>query len=267
MSLIPISIKSLVLDMDGVLWTGDQPIGDLPKLFARLSQRGLKVCLATNNSSRTPKEYLDRLRSFGVGDLEDWQIVTSAHALTDEIGKRFPSKGAVYVIGETGLHQSLLDAGFTVIEAGHFNHTQEIQAVAVGFDHYISFAKLSQATLLIRRGVPFYATNPDRTFPTPEGLIPGVGAYLALLTTASEVEPIVVGKPAPFMFDLACRRLGTSPAETLVVGDRRETDIAGGQAAGCPVALLLSGVSNRSMADAWKPAPDVIAPDLTTLIG
>jgi len=267
MSLIPASVKSLVLDMDGVLWTGDQPIGDLSNLFGTLSRRGLKVCLATNNSSRTPEEYLERLRSFGVKGLESWQIVTSAHALANEIGKRLPLGGKVYVIGEAGLRQSLTLSGFTVVDEENFGDSQEIVAVAVGLGRNLSFAKLCRATLLIRQGLPFYGTNPDHTLPTPDGLIPGVGALLALLSTASEVVPIVVGKPAPFMLNMACERLGTSPMETLVVGDRLETDIAGGQAAGCPVGVVLSGVSTRSMAEAWKPTPDIIAPDLATLIG
>lgn len=267
MSLIPAHIQSLVLDMDGVLWTGDQPIGDLPGLFTTLAKRGVKVCLATNNASRTPDQYLERLRGFGVNGLKSWQIVTSAHALANEMSKRLPHKGKVYVIGEAGLRQSLTESGFSVVDEDHFGDTQEIVAVAAGLDHDISFAKLRRATLLIRQGLPFYGTNPDRTFPTPEGLIPGVGAFLALLVTASEVEPIVVGKPAPFMLNLACERLGTTPQETLVVGDRLETDIAGGQAAGCPVAVVLSGVSTRSMAESWKPTPDIIAPDLATLIG
>lgn len=267
MSLIPDRIKSLVLDMDGVLWTGDQPIGDLSNHFAALARRGLKVCLATNNASRTPEQYLERLQGFGVTGLEGWQIVTSAHALADEMGKRLPQKGRVYIIGQAGLRQALTDTGFTVVDEDHFEDAQEVVAVAVGLDRSVSFAKLSRATLLIRQGLPFYGTNPDRTFPTPEGLVPGVGAFLALLAAASEVEPMVVGKPAPFMFNLACEYLETSPSETLVVGDRLETDIAGGQAAGCPVALVLSGVSTRRMAEAWKPIPDIIAPDLATLIG
>jgi len=263
---LPPTIKSLVLDMDGVLWKESTPIGDLVEIFGTISRRGLKVCLATNNATRTPEQYLERLYGFGVKDLEVWQIVTSAEALARELEKRFLRRGAVYVIGETGLYKALTDSGFKVIDEDNWNPAESICAVVSGMDREINYAKLRRATLLIRQGVPFYATNPDRTFPTPEGLAPGAGALAAALATASGVEPVFVGKPAPFMFDLARERLNTSPQETLIVGDRLETDIAGGQAAGCPVALVLSGVSTPEMALAWTPRPDFVVPDLAALL-
>jgi len=259
--------KSLILDMDGVLWRGDAPIGDLPAIFARLRARGLKIALATNNSTRSPEQYVERLRGFGVDGLETWQVVTSANALAYELLRRFPDKGEIYVIGEIGLRQALTEAGFTAVDEENFGHAENIVAVAAAVDRGINYAKLRRATLLIRAGKPFYGANPDRTFPTPEGFIPGSGALLAALEAATDVKPIVVGKPAPFILDLARQRLGTSKEETLVVGDRLETDIAGGQAAGMPVALVLSGVSTREQAEVWKPKIELVAEDLEELIG
>ena len=267
MPTLPPTIKSLVLDMDGVLWRESTPIGDLAAIFAAISRRGLKVCLATNNATRTPEQYLERLCSFGVKDLEAWQVVTSGQVLAHELVKRFPQAGPVYVIGEGGLYQSLADAGFTVVDEDHWDQGRTIIAVVSEMDRGVNYPKLRRATLLIRQGIPFYATNPDRTFPTPEGLVPGAGAIMAALVTASGVEPVVVGKPAPFMIELARERLKTSREETLIVGDRLETDIAGGQAAGCPVALVLSGVSTQAMASAWTPHPDFVVPDLAALLG
>jgi 4-nitrophenyl phosphatase len=136
----------------------------------------------------------------------------------------------------------------------------------MGFDRNISFSKMAEAALLVRHGVPFYATNPDKTFPTPRGEIPGAGAWTSVIVTATGIEPIYAGKPAPYLLELARERLGTAKEETLVVGDRLETDIAGGQAAGCPVALVLSGVSTREQGKAWMPVVDVIAEDLETLL-
>ena len=135
-----------------------------------------------------------------------------------------------------------------------------------GIDRGIDFAKLREATLLIRRGLPFYGTNPDLTFPTPEGLIPGAGSFLALLSAASGVNPIVAGKPEPFILEFALERLATPRERTLVVGDRLETDIAGGQAIGCSTALVLSGVSTAEMGEAWNPQVDIITQDLTSLL-
>jgi 4-nitrophenyl phosphatase len=114
--------------------------------------------------------------------------------------------------------------------------------------------------------VPFYATNLDKTFPTPRGEIPGAGSWIAVIVTATGVEPIYAGKPAPYLLELARARLGTKKEQTLVVGDRLETDIAGGQAAGMPTALVLSGVSSRTQAEQWIPKVDLVVDDLATLI-
>jgi 4-nitrophenyl phosphatase len=136
----------------------------------------------------------------------------------------------------------------------------------MGIDRKISFDKMREATLLVRAGKPFYATNPDKTFPTPRGEIPGAGAWISVIVTATDVEPIYAGKPYPYMIELALERLGLPKEQALVVGDRLETDIAAGQAAGCPSALVLSGVSKREQAEAWQPKMDVIAESLELLV-
>lgn len=257
------NIKALILDMDGVLWRADTPIGDLPAIFARMRERGLKVALATNNATQTVDQYLEKFSGFGV-TLQPWQIVSSAHAAAVALSKQFPDGGPVFVVGENGLQRALKESGFRPIT----DPDNEIVPVAVvaGMDRSVTYGKLSRATLHIRAGVPFYGTNPDKTFPTPMGLVPGAGSILAAIEAATSVSPIIVGKPLPDMMHVALEKLGTPPEETLVVGDRLETDIAAGQAAGCKTALVLSGVSNREQAEAWQPAPDVIAQDLAALI-
>ncbi|HRJ75963.1 MAG TPA: HAD hydrolase-like protein, partial [Anaerolineales bacterium] len=115
-------------------------------------------------------------------------------------------------------------------------------------------------------GKPFYTTNTDRTFPTPRGEIPGSGAWVSIITTATGVEPIVAGKPFPYLMELSLERLGTKNVETLVVGDRLETDIQAGQSVGYPVALVLSGVSTIEEAEKWNPKIDLIASDLAELV-
>ncbi len=118
----------------------------------------------------------------------------------------------------------------------------------------------------MRAGIPFYTTNTDRTFPTPRGEIPGSGAWVSVITTATNIEPVIAGKPFPYLMELSLERLGTKKEDTLVVGDRLETDIAAGQAVGCPTALVLSGVSTREEVEAWKPSPTVIAESLAELV-
>lgn len=251
-------IRSLILDMDGVLWKADDPIGDLPQIFEEIRQRNLKVALATNNSTRTVDQYVERLAGFGV-NLERWQIVTSSEAVAYTLKKLFPEGGPVFIIGETGLIRSLEEKGF-------YHSYDGALAVVAGMDRQLTYEKLRQATVLIRSGVPFYGTNPDRTFPTPYGLIPGTGSILTAIEVASDVTPCILGKPAPGMYQVAMERLGTTEKQTLVVGDRLDTDIAGAQKLGCLSALVLSGVTSPERAREWHPAPDWITADLSTLI-
>ena len=142
-----------------------------------------------------------------------------------------------------------------------------VMAVVGGMDRGLSYAKVRRAMAHIRNGARFYGTNPDPTFPTPEGLVPGAGAVIAALRAAGGVDPIIIGKPAAFMFHLCAERAQLPMQELLVVGDRLETDIAGGQSVGARTALVLSGVSTREQAAQWQPQPDVIAQDLATLVG
>jgi 4-nitrophenyl phosphatase len=159
--------------------------------------------------------------------------------------------------------QALREKGFELLQV---EKAEKAQAVVMGIDRHINYIKMREAALLVRRGLPFYATNPDKTFPTPRGEIPGAGAWASVIVTATGIEPIYAGKPAPYLLELARERLGTAKEETLVVGDRLETDIAGGQAAGCPVALVLSGVSTREEGEDWMPKIEVVAENLTRLI-
>lgn len=248
--------------MDGVLWKADVPIGNLTFIFERIHILGLKVAFATNNGTRTPKQYVERLAGFGV-TVEPWQVVTSSLAVAHLLNKKIPAGGPVFAIGEAGVMLALLEKGFEPLS---LEDAEKARAVVMGFDRDINFAKISEATLLVSRGVPFYATNPDKTFPTPRGEIPGAGAWTSVIVTATGIEPIYAGKPGPFLIELARERLGTAKEETLVLGDRLETDIAGGQAAGCPVALVLSGVSTQEQGEAWRPVVDIIVKDLNTLV-
>jgi 4-nitrophenyl phosphatase len=261
--MIPTHIKAIILDMDGVIWRADAPIGDLAEIFARIEARGLKYVFATNNGTKTPDQYVERLAGFGV-NVNPTQVVTSALGVAYMLAQRYSKGTKVFMIGEDGIRVALEEKGFEVLST---DNAPEAKVVVMGIDRAITFDKMREATLLVRSGVPFYATNPDKTFPTPRGEIPGAGAWISVITTATEVEPIIAGKPFPFMMELSLEILGTKKEETLVVGDRLETDIAAGQAVGCPTALVLSGVSTKEQADEWKPNIDLIADDLSALVG
>lgn len=257
-SLFP-PIKALILDLDGVIWKGDQAIGDLPRIFDRMRELNLRFTLATNNSTRSIDQYVDRMRQFGVEIIPE-QVVNSAMATARRLASHFPQGGPVYIVGENGIHAAMAEYGFQHSE-------NKPLAVIVGMDRGLTFEKLRKAALFIRSGAAFYGTNPDRTFPTPEGLIPGAGSVIALVQVATDVEPIFGGKPFPAMFEIALQRMGVTAQETLAVGDRLDTDILGGQNAGCRSAVVLSGVTSLEQAQTWRPTPDIIAPDLSTILG
>jgi 4-nitrophenyl phosphatase len=252
------NLQALILDMDGVLWKEDEPIGDLPEIFRRIEQRGLQVTLATNNATKTVDQYLHKLKGFGV-TLQPAQIVNSPQAVAHYLRERYPSGGAVYVLGEDGLHQAIQESGF-------HHSQQDVLAVVVGMDRTLTYEKLTRATLLIRSGAQFIGSNPDCTFPTPEGLAPGAGAILAALEAATDQQPLILGKPAPEMYRIAMQRMNVAHENTLVVGDRLGTDIIGAQQLGCCTGLVLSGVTTLEAAREWDPAPDWIAKDLSDLM-
>ncbi len=255
------SLQGLIIDLDGVLWRGDQPLGPLSEWFQRLKALGLRWVFATNNATRTIDMYLEKFARMGLTNVHPDQVVNSILAAVYALRQRWPQGAAVYIIGEEGLFQGLAEAGYPFTE-----DLEAIQAVVVGLDRRLTYDKLALGTLAIRRGAWFVGTNPDRSFPTPEGLKPGAGAILAALEAATDVAPTIVGKPEPFLFQLALERLGTPPETTLVVGDRLETDILGGQRVGCPTALVLSGVTSRDQATSWNPSPDLIVEDFGALI-
>jgi 4-nitrophenyl phosphatase len=260
--MIPSHIKALILDMDGVLWKADAPIGDLPAIFSRIRERGLKYVFATNNGTKTPEEYKQKLGELGV-EIDSAQMVTSAMGVAFMLAKKFPKGTRIFVIGEEGVRAALKEKGFEILNV---ENAQRAEVFVMGIDRNITFQKMMEATLLVRAGIPFYATNTDKTFPTPRGEIPGAGAWISVIVTATGVEPIVAGKPFPYLMELSLEKLGTTKAETLVVGDRLETDIAAGQAIGCPTALVLSGVSQRSEANIWMPRINIITEDLSALV-
>ncbi|GIV66228.1 MAG: HAD-IIA family hydrolase [Chloroflexota bacterium] len=252
-------IKALILDMDGVLWRGKQPIGNLAEIFERIKSLGLKFTFATNNATGSVKQYVDKLRSFGV-DVSPQQIINSPMAVAHYLKQLYPEGGAVYWIGETGLIEALEQAGFHYSEDG-------VVAVVAGLDRQFTYEKLRKASFLIQKGIPFIGTNPDKTFPSPEGLTPGAGSILAAIEAASGTPPQIMGKPYPHLFRLALQQMKTQPHETLVIGDRLDTDIIGGVNAGCKTALVLTGVTTRAEAEQFQPKPDWIANSLGELVG
>lgn len=251
-------IRALVLDMDGVLWRDTEAIGDLPAIFEKISKLGLKVTFATNNATKDEAQYIEKLVSFGLHVTPE-QIVNSSIATAMMLIEEYPNGGPVFLIGESGLKNILARFGF-------YPSSEDPLCVVVGMDRTVTYEKMSKAALLIGKGTPFYATNPDKSFPTPEGQTIGTGAILAAIAAATGVEPKIGGKPYPEMMTIAMERMKVSSEETLVVGDRYETDILGGVNANCVTALVLSGVTPAEMLPELNPKPNYVFSDLTELV-
>jgi 4-nitrophenyl phosphatase len=255
-------LKALILDMDGVLWRDSEPIGNLASIFQRINSLGLKFVLATNNATKNIDEYLEKLAGFGVY-LDRNQVVSSSQATGAFLSRSFPHKGNIFVVGSSSLKYTLLEYGFNHVD-NPMDHP--VLAVVAGLDRELTYEKLAVATSLVRSGVPLIGTNPDITYPTPTGLIPGAGTIVRAIETASEKEATIIGKPRPELFLMAMETMKVSPEETMAVGDRLETDIAGAQALGCLSALVLSGTSTLEQVRQWHPQPDLIVADLETLV-
>ena len=251
-------IKAVILDMDGVLWRENEPIGNLPEIFMKMSSANLKILLATNNSTRTPEQYQDKLANFGVSISPD-QVITSGMATAYLLKKRFPQGEKVFIVGSEALKLTLKQYGFTHSE-------QDVLAVVVSLTRDFDYQILSRAALLINAGADFVGTNPDVALPTPEGLLPGTGAILAFIEAATGKKPILAGKPYPTMMEMALEQLNLSPQEIIMVGDRLSTDIAFGQNAGCATGLVLSGISSLDEAKNWKPKVNLVCENLEKII-
>lgn len=258
------TIRGVVLDMDGILWHGDTPLPGLLELFGTLEQLELPFVLATNNATKTVAQYVQKLDRLQVR-VRPEQILTSPGATAGYLSRFYAEGTNVYVVGEAALHETLAAAGFIVIGPAEVRSGATAAAVVGGLTTTnLSYDLLATASLLVRQGAAFVATNYDLTYPAEIGQLPGAGAVLSVITSASGVQPTIIGKPYPAMFEAAARCLGTRPDETLMVGDRLETDIEGAKAADFKTALVLTGVSRRE--DVGGAVPDYILDDLAALI-
>jgi 4-nitrophenyl phosphatase len=247
----------LIIDMDGVLWRGEQPIEGLGAFFDMVKEREIGYVLATNNASRSPESYVQKLHNFGV-DIPATCILTSAQAAATYLSDQAPPGAPVYILGMDGLREAVLERGFHLVEGG-------AEYVVVGWTIDLSWQQLAAATIQIRDGAQFIGTNPDVTFPSEAGLVPGNGAVLAALEAATGVQPIVVGKPRPHLYREAMRRMGSKPQNTAVIGDRLDTDIAGGAGLGLFSILVLSGITTTDDQGSWPITPDLVCSNIAEL--
>ncbi len=242
--------RALIIDMDGVLWHGNQPLPGLIDFFKTLRKLQLPFILATNNARSTPQQYVKKLAGMDV-KVSETEILTSAMATATYLANtNEPEQTQVYVIGEAGACEALTEHGFSLSDSIDFDNTKlkkikPVDIVVTGLDKNLNWQKLATATHHLMNGAEFIATNGDTTLPTEFGFAPGNGATIAALQAASGVSPTVIGKPEPIMYQQAISLLGTSTEHTVAIGDRLNTDILGAIRAKIESILVLTGVSTE----------------------
>ncbi len=253
---------ALIIDMDGVLWHGSQPLPGIQEFFATLRAKRMPFVLATNNASSTPAQYVDKLAKMGVTVSED-EILTSGIATASWLAqRRDPNATRVYAIGEAGLTEPLRQQGFTLACSHKEGDDWHADVVVVGKDETLTWDKLATATLNLNRGAEFIGTNADVTLPMELGISHGNGAILAALTAATGRKPTIIGKPEPELYHQALRRLQVAPEEVVAIGDRLETDILGAVNAGIRSLMVLTGVSKAEDLAAVDYRPDWVLADI-----
>lgn len=252
------SIQHLIIDMDGVLYRGNEVLPGTSDFVEFLRKREISFVLATNNSTRTPEQFADKLAGMGIA-VRVQEVLTSAQATAGYLAGIAPPGARVFVVGQDGLRAALGEAGFCLVE-------RDAEFVVAGMDFGVCYERLAQANLQIRAGAKFIGTNPDRTFPSERGILPGAGSLLAFLEAATDTKPVVVGKPEKTMMEQALARMRAQPATTGILGDRLETDILAGRRAGLMTLLVLSGVTDRALLAASEIQPDQVFDDVAHLL-
>ncbi len=249
--------KTFIVDVDGVLVKGGEPLPGAREALFRLKELG-RVVILTNNSTRSRASTAAALRDLGFPISPD-EVVTSSYIAARWLSERTGSC-RVFVIGEEGLHEELELAGHAVVPP------EDAEWVVAGMDRKLTYGKLADALRALLSGARFLATNRDGTFPTPEGLLPGAGAVVGAIEGMGFPPEAVVGKPSPTAFETALEVAGASPGEALMIGDRWETDIRGAKGAGLSTALVLSGVTSGEDLPRLDPGPDIVAEDIGDLV-
>jgi HAD superfamily hydrolase (TIGR01450 family) len=253
--------EHVVLDLDGCVYLGDSIVPGAPEAISHLRSAGISLAFVTNDSRRSPEEYVRKLWGLGVqASLEE--VVTVGGAIQHVLAERLPGSRS-YVIGSSAIFRHVADSGQRIVNGTEEETSADVVVVA-GHDDF-SFDELRVATQAVLAGAEMIAAGRDRTFPTQDGEWPGTGAIVAALEYATERTAFSVGKPDKQIFRTALDRLG--PGKTLVIGDGLDSDLAGAAAAGLDGAIVLSGVTDADAAEAAQdPAPVAVAANLHELV-
>ena len=243
-------MKNFLCDMDGVLVKGKTIIPGADKFIAKLKKQNRKFLVLTNNPLYTPRDLAHRLQEAGI-DIEETQIFTSALATAAFLHNQRPD-GKAFVLGESGLTEAIHNIGYIITD---INPDYVVLGETMAYD----FQGIKKAIRLIHdSGARFIATNPDPSGPSEGGIVPACGAMAALIESASGVSPLFIGKPNALMMRTALNYLNVHSEETIMVGDRMDTDIVAGVTSGMETVLVLSGVTKKEDIDRYPYVPSYI---------
>ena len=248
-------IKALIIDLDGTVYHGKTLIEHADEALKVLSQR-YELHYLTNNSTRSRAEFAQKLETFGISCTKQ-QLITSGFAAARYLHEQYP-RSRVYVIGEDGLKQELIERNITLCE-------NDCDCVLVGLDKGFTYAKLRKALTLLLNGAVFIATNTDPFLLTNDRIVPGAGSIVAAVATGSGKKPIVIGKPSAFITELIVKQVQVQPHEILVVGDNLQTDMLMGIKGGMQTAFVLTGASKRSDIERLHIRPDYVFESIVDL--
>lgn len=252
----------LLVDLDGVVWIGREPVPGSPEALRALLEAGKRIVFVTNNPSRHPTAYAERLRDLGV-EVAAKQIVTAGIVAARLAGEAAGAGGGAFVIGAPALKEMVVATGARVLDG---KEGEAADVVVVSGHRDFDYGELLAAKRALDRGAALLATSRDPTMPFPGGEVPGTGAVLAAVEVASGRRAEIAGKPERHLFEMASEAAGDDGRRLAMVGDRISSDVEGGRRAGLETVLVLSGTTSREQAEAADPAPDHVLENLAGLL-
>lgn len=248
--------RGFVCDMDGVIYHGSRLLEGSKGFVDWLKTQGKRYLFLTNSSARSPRELHQRLLHMGIEVGED-HFITSAMATAHFIAAQYPG-GRVYAIGDSGLYQALYEAGLSIDESNP-------DYVVVGETRSYNYEKIEIAIQLVLGGAKLIGTNPDLTGPTEKGIAPACRALIAPIEMSTGRQAYFIGKPNPLIMRHALQLLGCQREETIIIGDRMDTDIVAGIESGIDTALVLSGITRESDLQRYAYKPHYILTDVSEI--
>ena len=249
--------QGIISDMDGVIYHGNRLIPGAEAFIEWLEQSEKKYLFLTNSSQRSPRELSQKLSRLGVHVAEE-HLYTSAMATAAFLHSQCPG-GSVYVIGEPALVNTLCDAGFSMSDS-------DPDYVVVGETSTYTYDRICKAVSLVNKGARLLGTNPDTTGPVESGIVPATGALMAPIEMATGVKAYYVGKPNPVMMRTALQKVECRREDTIIIGDRMDTDIVAGIEAGIETVLVLTGVTTEEGIKEFAYRPSLVLASIAAIL-